>query len=209
MIYTYISMKSSTLLEIPSIYFPDCFYRITFSPNLSYLKLDASKKIFFQKIHSQIQEDPEKHLSILEAFYKDHLDVTEVANLLAFAYLRLKKGKQAEELIRITYEMHPSYLCAKINYADQCLRVKKIQEIPAIFNHKRDLLELYPDRFAFHYSEFRGFMVCMGFYHLACKDRDYADKHRLAAEEVDPLHPGVTALKKAIKKRFWYFFYRR
>lgn len=105
--------------------------------------------------------------------------------------------------------MHPSYLYAKINYADQCLRHKKIQEIPDIFNHKRDLLELYPDRFAFHYSEFRGFMICMGFYHLACKDRDYADKHRLAAEEVDPLHPGVIALKKAIKKRFWNFFYKR
>ncbi|PWU14566.1 MAG: hypothetical protein C5B45_04220 [Chlamydiae bacterium] len=202
-------MKSSTLLEIPSIYFPDRFYRITFSPNLSYLKLDASNKIFFQKIHSQIQEDPGKHLAILEAFYQDHLDVPEVANLLTFAYLRLKKNTQAEELIKIAYEMHPSYLCAKINYADQCLRVKKIQEIPTIFNHKRDLLELYPDRFAFHYSEFRGFMVCMGFYHLACRDRDYADKHRSAAAEVDPLHPGVIALKKALKKRFWYFFYRR
>lgn len=202
-------MKSSALLEIPSIYFPDCFYRITFSPNLSYLKLDTSKKIVFQKIHSQIQEEPKKYLSTLEAFYRDHLDVPEVANLLAFAYLKLKKSKQAEDLIKVTYERHPSYLCAKINYADQCLRYKKIQEIPTIFNHKRDLLELYPDRFAFHYSEFRGFMVCMGFYHLACRNRDYADKHRSAAEEVDPLHPGVIALKKAIKKRFWNFFYRR
>lgn len=202
-------MKSSTLLEIPSIYFPHRFYRITFSPSLSNLKLNASKKIFFQKIHSQIQENPEKYLSALEVFYQDHLDVPEVANLLAFAYLRLKKNKQAEELIKITYDLHPSYLCAKINYADQCLRCKKIQEIPAIFHHKRDLLELYPDRFSFHYSEFRGFMVCMGFYHLACKNRDYADKHRSVAEEVDPLHPGVIALKKAIKKRFWNFFCRR
>ncbi|KAG6558897.1 hypothetical protein RHABOEDO_001262 [Candidatus Rhabdochlamydia oedothoracis] len=202
-------MKSPTLLEISSIYFPHRFYRITFSPSLSNLKLDASKKTFFQKIHSQIQENPEKYLSALEAFYKDHLDIPEVANLLAFAYLRLKKSKQAEELIKITYDLHPSYLCAKINYADQCLRYKKIQEIPAIFHHKRDLLELYPDRFCFHYSEFRGFMVCMGFYHLACKNRDYADKHRSVAEEVDPLHPGVIALKNALKKRFWNFFYRR
>ena len=202
-------MKSSTLLEIPSIYFPHRFYRITFSPSLSNLKLDASKKIFFQKMHSQIQENPEKHLSTLEAFYQGHLDTPEVANLLAFAYLRLKKNKQAEELIKITYDLHPSYLCAKINYADQCLRYKKIQEIPAIFHYKRDLLELYPDRFSFHYSEFRGFMVCMGFYHLACKNRDYADKHRSVAEGVDPLHPGVIALKKAIKKRFCNFFCRR
>lgn len=202
-------MKSSTLLEIPSIYFPQRFYRITFSPSLSNLKLDASKKIFFQKIHSQIQENPEKYVSTLEAFYQDHLHVPEVANLLTFAYLRLKKSKQAEELIKITYDLHPSYLCAKINYADQCLRYKKIQEIPAIFHHKHDLLELYPERFSFHYSEFRGFMVCMGFYHLACKNRDYADKHRSVAEEVDPLHPGVIALKKALKKRFWNFFYKR
>lgn len=202
-------MKSSTLLEIPSIYFPHRFYRITFFSSLSHLKLDASKKIFFQKMHSQIQENPEKHLSALEAFYKDHLDVPEVANLLTFAYLRLKKSTQAEKLIKITYDLHPSYLCAKINYADQCLRYKKIQAIPSIFHHKLDLLELYPERLCFHYSEFRGFMVCMGFYHLVCKNRDYADKHRAIAEEVDPLHPGVIALKKALKKRFWNFFYRR
>lgn len=199
-------MKSSTLLEIPSIYFPHRFYLITFLSDLSYLKLDASKKIFFQKIHSQIQENPKKHLSLLETFYRENPNVPEVINLLTFAYLQLKKTDQAEELIKITYEMHPSYLFAKINYADQCLRHKKVQEIPTIFHNKRDLLELYPDRSTFHYSEFRGFMVCMGFYHLACKNRVYANKHSSCAEEVDPLHPGVIALKKAIKKPFWNFF---
>lgn len=202
-------MKNSTLLEIPSIYFPHHFYSVTFLPNLSYLQLNPSKKIFFQEIHAQIQENPEKHLANLEKFYQENLDVPEVINLLTFAYLQLKKIKLAEELVKITYELHPSYLCAKINYADQCLRHKKIQEIPAIFNHKRDLLELYPERSTFHYSEFRGFMVCMGFYHLACKDRVYANKHSACAEEVDPFHPGVIALKKALNKNFWNFFYNR
>ncbi|MGL5263929.1 MAG: hypothetical protein ACRDAI_05065 [Candidatus Rhabdochlamydia sp.] len=202
-------MKNSTLLEIPSIYFPHRFYSVTFLPNLSYIKLDDSKKIFFQKIHAQIQENPEKYLAALETFYKENPDVPEVVNLLTFAYLQLKKIKLAEELVKINYEMHPSYLCAKINYADQCLRHKNPQEIPVIFNHKRDLLELYPERSTFHYSEFRGFMVCMGFYHLACKDRIYANKHSSCAEEVDPLHPGVIALKKALKRPFWNFFYSR
>lgn len=203
-----IVMTNSPLLEIPSIYFPHRSYLISFSPNLSYLKLNDAKRFFFQKIHAQIQENPEKYLSSLETFYKEHKDVPEVINLLTFAYLRLKKIPQAEELIKTSYEMHPSYLCAKINYADQCLRHKKIQEIPAIFNHKRDLLEICPERSTFHYSEFRGFMVVKGFYHLACKDRTYANKHLCSAEEVDPFHPGVIALKKALKKNFGIFLAR-
>ena len=202
-------MKNSPLLEIPSIYFPHCSYLISFSSNLSYLNLNDTKKRFFQKIHAQIQENPEKHLPSLETFHKEHKDVPEVVNLLTFAYLQLKKVIEAEELIKTSYAMHPSYLCAKINYADQCLRYKKFQEIPAIFNHKRDLLEIYPERSTFHYSEFRGFMVVKGFYHLACKDHIYANKHLCCAEEVDPFHPGVIALKKALKKRFWHFFNKR
>jgi hypothetical protein len=198
-------MITPTVLEIPSIYFPQRCYLISFTPDLSKLKLDNSKKRLFQEIHAKIQEDPEKHLADLEAFYAEHKNVPELGNLLSFAYLQVKKIKQAEELIKLTYERHPNYLCAKINYADQCLRYKKIQDFSAIFNHKRDLLEIYPERSTYHYSEFRGFIVVMGFYLLACKDRVYAEKHLCVAEQIDPLHPGVIALKKSVKKSFWHF----
>lgn len=202
-------MKNSTLLEIPSIYFPHRSYLISFNSTLSHIKLPDSKKRFFQEIHTKIQENPKKNLPALEAFYAQHKNVPELANLLSFAYLQVKKIKQAEELITITYQMHPSYICAKINYADQCLRYKKIQEIPAIFHNKRDLLEIYPNHSSYHYSQFRGFMVVMGFYLLACKDRVYADKHLCVAEKIDPLHAGVIALRKAIQKKPWRFFTRR
>ena len=129
-------MKNSTLLEIPSIYFPDCFYRITFSPDLSYLKLDASKKSVFQTIHSQIQEDPEKYLFTLEAFYRDHLDVPEVANLLAFAYLRLKKiNKQKSLLKSLTRYTLLTYVLKSIMQINVCdIRKPKKSQLSLIIN---------------------------------------------------------------------------
>lgn len=151
----------------------------------------------FANLYTKVQEDPLKHISALEAFVKKHPEFPQGANLLTFAYLRLKRKKEAEELIEKTYRDHPDYLIARINYADQLLRKGRKERIPEIFGGNLDL----PDQKEFHYAEFRGFMVLMGFYHLEIGQKEKAEEYYEFAFQVDPLHPSVAALEKRLLKK--------
>lgn len=182
-------------MEIPPLH-PHCKgYRIVFENR------ESAAPHGFEDLYVKIQEDPLKHISALEAFMKKHPKFSQGANLLAFAYLRLKRKKEAEDLIEKTYRDHPDYLIARINYGDQLLRMGRKERIPEIFGGCFDLNRLYPKRNEFHFAEFRGFMVLMGFYHLAIKKREKAEEYYLLAFQVDPLHPSVAALEKNLSKK--------
>jgi len=127
----------------------------------------------------------------------------EIANLKAYIYLKAKKLRKAEAAIKNAYRGFPFYLPAMVNYADLCLRHKKREEIPHIFPNF-DLASLFPDRRLFHFSEFRGFMTAMGFYHLAISDRTKAELYYVLATKADPLHPSVEALEKKIFRRSFF-----
>jgi tetratricopeptide (TPR) repeat protein len=199
-------MNNIEFLEIPSLY-PNCKgYRIVFQKLEGSFAKDALQKKeqkYFEDLYVKIQEDPQKHIDRLVQFCDRHPKVPEAANLLAFAYLRLKKRKEAEAVIEKTYHEHPDYLIARINYADQALRLGKKELVPKIFNHCFDLNALYPKRENFHYSEFRGFMALMGFYHLEIGEKEKAEEFCQLAFQVDPLHPSVAALEKKLSKISW------
>jgi tetratricopeptide (TPR) repeat protein len=153
----------------------------------------------YLELFENAQSNPKKTLPLIQAFAEKNPDMPQANNLLAYALLRNKKLKKAESLIVTTYQKHPNYLFGKINYADLCLRKKRINEIPQIFS-SFDLSQLYPEKEQFHFSEFRGFMVLMGFYHLALGQRKAAEVYYTLAVKADPLHPGVEALEKKLFK---------
>ncbi len=186
-------MKNKEILEIPSLDPYGKGYRIVFE------KQTADCPLQFEELYEKIQESPEKHLEKLESFYQGR-PLPEVANLLAYAYLRLKKKAKAEALIEKTYCDHPDYLIARINYADQMLRLGKRDLVSQIFNGCFDLNFLYPNREHFHFAEFRGFMTLMGFYHLEIGAREKAEEYYQFAFQVDPLHPSVAALERKLIK---------
>ena len=196
-------MDKVEFLDIPSLHPAGKGYRVVFERQHESLNLDKSQQKLFEDLYVKIQEDPQKHLTALIEFCKLHPKVPEAANLLAFAYLRLKKRKEAEDLIERTYLAHPNYLIARINYADQALRLKKKELIPMIFDRCFDLNLLYPKKQNFHYSEFRGFMTLMGFYHLEIREKEKAEEYYQLAFQVDPLHPSVAALEKKLSKTFF------
>jgi tetratricopeptide (TPR) repeat protein len=199
-------MNDVKFLEIPSLHSHCKGYRIVFEKqNECADKKGLSKKErqLFKDLHLNIQVDPQKHIDALVQFHERHPKLPEATNLLAYAYLRLKKKKEAEALIEKAYQEHPDYLIARINYADQALRLKKKERIPKIFNHCFDLNRLYPQRESFHYSEFRGFMTLMGFYHLEIGKREKAEEYYQLAFQVDPLHPSVAALEKKLSNTSW------
>lgn len=193
-------MNAVKFLDIPPLHPDRKGYRILFEKQDDFLNLGKKEQILLQDLYVKIKEDPQKHLDALIQFCKRHPTIPTATNLLTFAYLRLKKRKEAEELIEQTYLKHPDYLIGRINYADQALRLDKKEMVPAIFNGCFDLNLLYPERETFHYTEFRGFMAVMGFYHLEIGEKDKGEEYYQLAFQVDPLHPSVAALEKKLTK---------
>jgi hypothetical protein len=191
-------MIDKKTLDIPPLS-PTCKgYRILFEKEAEPMQKFPVKD--FEELYEKIQENPQMHLAALKQFYDLH-PAPEVANLLAFAYLKVRKKKLAEALIEKTYLDYPDYLIARINYADQCLRLKKKEWIPKIFNGCFDLNALYPQRDSFHFAEFRGFMTVMGFYHVEIGEIEKGEEYCQLAFQVDPLHPSIPALERKIFKK--------
>ena len=185
------------ILDIPPLRPQHKGYRIAFEKHMDSSRIDQlieSEKKLFEKFY----ENPQKHCDELSALHKRNPHVPEIANLLAFTYLKLQKKKEAEALIEQTYRNSPDYLIGRINFADQCLRCGNINQIPFIFEGNDDLNALYPERESFYFAEFRGFSVVMGFYYAAIGNREKAEEFYQLAFQVDPLHPSVTALEKKL-----------
>ena len=175
-------------------------YEVSFEPLTAHLKERLSKARFqkYLALFEKIQKTPKECILELETFFKELPDIPEIANLLCFAYLQANRMTEAEKLIEKTYLKHPDYLFGRINFADQCLRRKEIAKVPVIFNNTCNLVALCPEKKTFHFSEYRGFMVVMGFYHLAINEQEKACHFYEKAMRVDPLHASVIALEKAV-----------
>ena len=142
----------------------------------------------------------------VEIFQNDYPDTPEVLNLLTYLNVCRKRIRQAERLVDENFQKNPDYLFARINYADLCLRRKKLQKIPKLFNFKFNLRDFCPNKKMFHISEFRGFMVMMGHYHLLIQKREAAECYHYLAHRVDPSHPNTKTLQK---KLYYKPFYKR
>ncbi|MCK4935031.1 MAG: hypothetical protein KAR79_05540 [Simkaniaceae bacterium] len=195
--------KSKDTLHIPFQKTP----HFELSPHVVTWKKDQNrlKKQFlpsdfeaFLVLYELSQKKPKKAKKDLELLKKRCDAVPELLNLLGFVYARCKKIKLADKLIIENFQKNPDNLLARINYADYCLRKKKLQKIPELFSETFDLTKLYPERKYFHISEFRGFMVMMGLYHLQIKKRETAICFHYLARAVDPHNPSTTCLGKKL-----------
>lgn len=160
-----------------------------------YFSKSEAKK--FVELLNEAQLEPQKtHPEVLE-WKKKHSKNPIVDNLLAFSLSRNKELKKFEELVTESYHAYPDYFFAKINYANQCLRKKKPDQIPLIFP-SFDLEVLFPKKAKFHVSEYRGFMVFASEYHLKIGQRELAEKYYQNAYLADPSHPSLILLEKEL-----------
>lgn len=144
------------------------------------------------------QLSPHDVFEEVKEFQKRHPTLPEALNLLTYLYIRKRNLKKVDELILECYEKFPHYLFARINYADLCLRKRKFKKIPEIFS-SFNLADLYPEKEIFHYTEVRGFMVTLGFYHHSMNKKNEARECLEQAKEVDPDHPSVELLEKKLR----------
>ncbi|NGX37959.1 MAG: hypothetical protein K1000chlam2_01127 [Chlamydiae bacterium] len=169
-------------------------------PEMLKEKLNQEQLKCYLKLLDQVQLQPKAVYAEIKAFGQEYPTVPEVINLLTFAHIQNHRVVEAENLIEDTFEKHPEYLFARINYADQCIRKKKLSKIPKIFP-TFDLKELYPEKEIFHLSEFRGFFIMMTYYQIALKDREKAIYYFTTAKEIEPHHPSVLYLEKKLFRK--------
>jgi len=181
-------------------------HTITWKQDLAHIKksFPPHDLEIFLSLYALAQTHPKKAKKEGESFFRKYPTHPKVLNLLTFILLSLKKIRQAQDLIEKNYEYNPDYLFAKINYADQCIQAKKTEKVPEIFDGKFSLKELYPEKKVFHISEFRGFMMMMGFYHLAIGEREKAIFYHEIIYRIDPHHPSTKTLQKKIYFRPFY-----
>ena len=176
-------------------------YRVSYGamPDLLKEKLGPEELERYLELLQIVQQRPREVYKEIKAFGAEHSDVPEVINLLTFAHIQNHKIVDAEKLIEDTYKAYPDYLFAKVNYADQCIRKKKLDRVPEIFP-TFDLQELSPEKEVYHTSEFRGYLIMMAYYYKALKDRERALHYLEGAKKVDPNYPGVIYLDKKLNK---------
>ena len=171
------------------------FYEDSFENLLLYFSKEEAKN-FVHLLH-EAQLHPKKIYADVLAKKELYPNNPMLDNLLTFLYFQNKEMKKAEELIVDGYHQYPEYFFAKINYADQCLRLKKWDQIPLIFP-SFDLTTLFPDKTKFHVSEFRGFMIVVCRYFLCIKQKDQAKLFYQKALLADPSHPSLISLEKEL-----------
>jgi tetratricopeptide (TPR) repeat protein len=172
------------------------FFEGSLKNALSYFSKAEAKK--FAELLNEAQLEPQKTYQTVLEWKKKHPKNPIVDNLLAFSLSRNEELKKVEQLVTESYHAYPDYLFAKINYADQCLRKKKLDQIPLIFP-SFDLKVLFPKKAKFHVSEYRGFMILASRYHLKIGQRQLAQKYYQNAYLADPSHPSLILLEKELR----------
>ncbi len=182
-----------------------CSYNITNEPIAK--EGDKLPKIILnqmEELNFQIYNEPHEVIPKL-LFLKDkYPSVPILYNYLAKAYSSVRDFAAMEEVCIDNYANNPSYLFAKINYAQMCLNKGDYESIPEIFDNKLNLKLLYPGRNEFHVTEFEGFTGVMCEYYHKIGENEAANLSYDALKEVSPdslifkrihalLYPGMLA----------------
>lgn len=91
-------------------------------------------------------------------------------NYLIEAFELQENQDQADETSRALYAAFPDYLAAKISYANLLLRQNQLDQVPAVFDHHYHLGAVYPNRAAFHITEYAAFYTFLMPYFLEKED---------------------------------------
>jgi len=131
----------------------------------------------------------------LEMLSNRHPGTAVLSNLLAAAYSRRGRMREALVVCEKAYQESPDYLFARIQYAQLCLLANKPEAVPGIFDHHFDLKLLYPHRTQYHVSEFAAYGAVVGEYYLQVGDRSAASNMLNTLIHVAPEHELTSRLQ--------------
>ncbi len=132
----------------------------------------------------------------LEMLANRHPGVCVLNNLLAAAYSRAGRMKDALAVVEKNYQQAPEYLFSRVQYAQLCLAAGNLDAVSAIFDHHFDLKLLYPHRTQYHISEFVAFAAVVGEFHLLKGDYKSAESYCRTLQHMAPEHELTSRLQR-------------
>lgn len=148
------------------------------------------------RIFDRVYDDPAAAIPLLEPLLERYPDVPTLYNWLATAYGVVGRKADANRLVRLSYERHPDYLFAKINYATSLIEDGQTGRVREIFNGTFDLAD-HLGRETIHITEFVAFYGMMVDYH--CREGRF-DGAMQMVDMVEKLIPGSDTAK-ALRNR--------
>lgn len=169
-------------------------YNITYEPINSHIKIPEEIAEEVEELFYKSQERPEEAIERLETLIKEFPFIPLFYNYLSVAYSRIGNHEKAAKVSEINYKKNPTYLFAKLNYAEICIQKGELEKIPVIFNNKFEIKALYPERNEFHITEVVGFWGVIGIYFACLGYTDQAWVYHKNLKELAPEHPYTKKL---------------
>lgn len=187
--------------QLPHVTFPS--YEITDEPITDRLTRIFNPKQLkeYLTLYEKAQKHPKQAEKEVQQWRERFEHLPELYNLHSYIYVKRKKLRKAEKLIKLNYLHNPENLFARINYADQCLRKGYVEKVPEIFNYQFDLNTLYPERKTFHFSELLGFTTLVGFYYYALGELETSKDYCAYAKLLDPDDSAVKHLVQKLSRK--------
>ena len=140
-----------------------------------------------ERLHHLTRESPAEAIPELLRAIERHPGVPVFYNYLSVACGALGDEERVDEVVRESFQRHPDYLFARLNYAELCLRRHDLEGAFKALDGRLELWELLPRRTRFHISEFACFTYVMGLFHLETGNREAArdcyERLRIAAPD--------------------------
>jgi tetratricopeptide (TPR) repeat protein len=143
---------------------------------------------FREQIHAEMYENPAEAIPKLEAMLRRLPDSQLLMNWLAAAYARSGEDAKSAELSLRNYQLHPDYLFARVNHAENLMRQGKLEKAAAVMDNMWDLKQLYPHRTVFHTTEFLAMSHVAIEYFMRTGNLDAAESLYEAMREIAPDH---------------------
>ncbi len=175
-------------------------YKITDEPirDEAYNRLPEDVKDRIDYLYHNLSRRGRELIPELLTLHEQYPQVQQFSNYLTVAYSKTGQTDKVEQLIQENYERDPTYLFAKIHYAELCLQRDDCEKVAEIFDNKFDLRLLYPHRKSFHISEAAGFWGVMGLYFFMIGEREAAEQTYEALKTIDPRHQFTRRLKRQL-----------
>ena len=175
-------------------------YEITPEPiqDKRYRELPRKAKNDIEQLHALVQSNPRQAIEELPEWIKRYPDLPMLYNYLSVAYSQTGAHHLAEQTILENFQRNPTYLFARLNYAEICLAKGNYQKAAEVLEYKFDLKLFYPHRKRFHISEFVGFMSVVGRYFAGIGDKGQAQQVYEVLHQIAPDDPATRQLRREL-----------
>jgi len=153
-----------------------------------------------EQLHIDLISSPAAAISKMEPLLEQFPNSRMLLNWLQTAYATTGQMEKSDALIRRSYESHPTYLFARMNYCRLLMREDKLDEVKRLMEGKWDLKSMYPHRNVFHVSEFVAFASMAVEFYIRTRQMEAAISTYETLNKIAPDHPATRQIMKMFER---------